>query len=371
VSGNTRTPHLPEEPYDYADPNLPAHFSVETMGLMGQQATLDTDNTPADNPVTDVGATLGRVLFYDTNLSQNGVIACASCHKAELGFSDDAVLSEGFDGGHTGRHAMSLTNARFYGPGRFFWDQRAETLEAQVLQPFQDPVEMGMTLDTLIEAVATQTFYAPLFDAAFGDSDITSERISRALAQFVRSMVSYRSKYDEGRALVASRSDDFPNFTDEENLGKALFVNPPTMGGMGGMGGMGDGTTGAGCFACHQGEAMIAAAANNNGLDADSSADPGYGEVTGDSGDMGTFKVPSLRNVAVRAIFMHDGRFASLSEVLDHYSDSVQPHPNLGMPLNMHDIDLSSDEKAALIAFLETLTDDEMMADPKFSDPFE
>jgi len=368
-AGNSHTPGLPEEYYNYADPNLPAHFSVETMGSMGQQATLDTDNTPADNPVTDAGATLGRVLFYDTNLSQNGVIACASCHKAELGFSDDSVLSEGFDGGHTGRHSMSLTNARFYGPGRFFWDQRAETLEAQVLQPFQDPVEMGMTLDTLIEAVEAQVFYAPLFDAAFGDSDVTSERISRALAQFVRSFVSYRSKYDEGRAQVASRSEDFPNFTDKENLGKALFVNPPMMGGMGGIGS----TTfvGAGCFACHQGETMIAAAANNNGLDADSALDAGYGEVTGTSSDMGTFKVPSLRNVAVRSVFMHDGRFASLSEVIDHYSDSVEAHPNLGMPLNMHDIDLSSDEKEALIAFLETLTDHEMIADPKFSNPFE
>lgn len=355
VSG---TIDLPDSPHNYAAPELPAHFFEESMGMHRQQPVVTADNTPDDNPVTDAGATLGRVLFYDTQLSQNGTVSCASCHQAEFGFSDDRVLSEGFDGGATGRHSMSLTNARYYAPGRYFWDQRAATLEEQVLQPFQDQVEMGMTLETLVAAVEAQAFYPTLFEDAFGDSEVSSDRISKALAQFVRSMVSYESKYDEGRAQVASRGDDFPNFSDAENMGKRLFVTPPSS------------STGAGCFVCHQGEAMIAVGAANNGLDADSSVDAGYGAITDAAIDMGTFKVPSLRNVAERGTFMHDGRFSSLREVVDHYSDSVQPHPNLGVPLSMHTLNFTEEQREGLVAFLETLSDPGMMQDEKFSDPF-
>jgi cytochrome c peroxidase len=298
-------------------------------------------------------------LFYDENLSANGTVACASCHKAEFGFADDRVLSEGFDGGETARHSMSLTNARFYRPGLFFWDQRAASLEDQVLMPFQDSVEMGMTLETLVAAVEAQDFYSGLFESAFGDNEVTSERISLALAQFVRSLVSFGSRYDEGRAQVSSATVDFPNFTAQENLGRQIFMNTPMA------------PNGAGCAVCHQGETMSAVEANSNGLEANSELDAGYGEVTGASGDMGTFKVPSLRNIAVRATFMHDGRFSSLREVVDHYSDSVQAHPNLGMPLNMHDFHFSEEEREALVSFLETLTDEDMLSDPKFANPFE
>ncbi|MBW2465226.1 MAG: cytochrome-c peroxidase, partial [Deltaproteobacteria bacterium] len=261
---------------------------------------------------------------------------CASCHKAEFGFSDDRPLSLGSDGGDTGRHSMGLTNARYYGAGYFFWDQRADTLEDQVLMPLQDPVEMGMTLDEVVARVEGASYYEGLFAAAFGDDAVTSERISRALAQFVRSMVSTTSRYDEGRAMVASRTNAFPNFTDAENHGKGLFSLPPPAGGLG-------------CFICHQGEGFIAHEA--------------------------TFKVPSLRNVAVRAPFMHDGRFETLEEVIDHYSEGVQASPNLGPPFFVSDgavapFNLTDEEKAALVAFLNTLTDEAMLADPKFSDPF-
>ena len=354
--------NLPNQLYNYANPELPEHFAVETLGFHGQLPILQTDNTPRDNPTTDAGATLGRVLFYDTNLSQNGTISCASCHVQENGFSDDRVLSIGFNGEETARHSMGLTNAAYYLGGQFFWDQRASTLEEQVLMPFQDPVEMGMTLETLEAAVQAQEFYPALFEAAFSDTTITADRISLALAQFVRSMVSYRSKYDEGRALVASRADDFPNFTEEENLGKALFVLPPPYGGLA-------------CFVCHQGEAFAAQEATNNGLDANSDLDAGYGEVTGYASHMGKFKVPSLRNVAVRAPYMHDGRFADLSEVLNHYSRAIKPHPNLGPPFGVFDgeatkIHLTVKETNALLAFLNTLTDTPMLQDPKFSNPF-
>lgn len=353
---NTSKIELPETPYNYAIIDTPAHFDVESEGFHQQQPLSRTDNTPDDNATTDAGATLGRVLFYDKNLSANRTVACASCHVPSKGFSDDRVLSIGFEGGETGRHSMGLTNARYYTGGQFFWDQRAATLEDQVLMPFQDQVEMGMTLDLLVARVAGAPYYAELFEAAFGDPAVNSERISKALAQFVRSIVSTNSRYDQGRAQVAARSDNFPNFTDSENLGKALFINPPPRGGFG-------------CFVCHQGEGMVPALATSNGLDAQVT-DEGYGAVTGQASHMGTFKVPSLRNVELTAPYMHDGRFATLEAVIDHYSNGVQRSPNLSGPLPVGGYRMSGEEKQALIDFLKTLTDRELIRDPKFSDPF-
>jgi cytochrome c peroxidase len=354
--------NLPAMPYNYANPDIPEHFRVETMFFHDQRPVMDEDTTPPDNPITDAGATLGRVLFYDTNLSQNRTVSCASCHRAELGFSDDRVLSEGFEGGETARHSMGLTNARFYREKKFFWDQRADTLEEQVLMPFQDEVEMGMTLDGLVARIEAGDYYPALFESAFGDAEVTPDRISKALAQFVRSLFSAGSKYDVGRAMVSDRGAFFPNFTDDENRGKALFVQPPPRGGFA-------------CFICHQGEAFIASEATNNGLDADFSLDGGYGRVTNRYRDGGKFKVPSLRNVALRAPYMHDGRFATLEEVIDHYSEGIQPNPNLGAPFGVINgqatrINMSPDQKRQLVAFLNTLTDLDMVNDPKFADPF-
>ena len=186
------TPVLPDTPYAYTDADLalPAHF---TTG--GPDSIAAADNSPRDNPATDDGVTLGRVLFYDTRLSANGAVSGASCHLQGHGFSDPRRLSVGFDGRSTRRHAMSLTNARFYARGRFFWDERAETLEAQVLALIQDPIEMGLSLEALEETLRATPFYPRLFARAF-----TSDRIARALAQFVRALVSYRSPYDEARA---------------------------------------------------------------------------------------------------------------------------------------------------------------------------
>jgi len=358
--GNTSRIELPATAYDYAALELPAHFDVETELFHGQQPMTATDNIPEDNPITDDGATLGRVLFYDRNLSQNRTIACASCHKQEVGFSDERVLSLGFEGGETGRHSMGLTNAR-YGMEVFFWDGRADTLEDQVLMPMQDAVEMGMTLDEVVERVREADYYPALFEAAYGDQEVTVERISRAIAQFVRSIVSTRSRYDEGRAMVSARSDAFPNFTEQENLGKTLFSAPPPLGGFA-------------CFICHQGEGFVAVLPTSNGLDAEVT-DPGLGGFTGSPRHEATFRVPSLRNVAPRAPYMHDGRFATLEEVVDHYSDGVQASPNLGAPFGVIDGEvpqfrMTDEQKAALVAFLHTLTDEEMLADPKFSDPF-
>ncbi len=362
---------LPETPYNYSDVTLPVHFTTNAYParFQFQFAASESDNTPASNPVTDHGATLGRVLFYEKDLSKNGTIACASCHKQEIGFSDDVILSEGFEGGHTRRHSMGLTNARFYDTGKFFWDERAETLEDQVLMPFQDAVEMGLTLEEVVQIVQDQPYAATLFTQAFGDSEVTSDRIAKSLAQFVRSMMSFNAKYDAGRSRVNSPLEDFPNFTDQENLGKRLF-NAQNL-------------AAPSCNACHLSEAFVApllapngsTIATNNGLDAGSSEDQGVYETTGINGHRGKFKVPSLRNIAVRPPYMHDGRFASLEEVIDHYSTGIQAHPtlqpflkdNMGNPVKY---DFTSSEKAALIAFLKTLTDTEFLSDPKFSDPF-
>lgn len=356
--------NLPQTPFNYASLTLPAHFTANTPGGPLPTSVNGTDNTPLDNPVTNDGATLGRVLFYDKKLSANGTIACASCHKQDKGFSDDAVLSTGFNGGFTGRHSMTLINARFYQRGRFFWDERAATLEEQVLMPFQDPVEMGLTLTQLVSKVQEQSYYPALFEKAFGSREITSDKIAKALAQFVRSIVSYSSKYDEGRALSPTPGAPFPNFTTEENTGKNIFFQPVANGG-------------GGCFGCHTTEAFISAnpGPQNNGLDAVSTTDPGAGGVFPNPVFVGRFKTTSLRNIERTAPYMHDGRFATLEEVVEHYNSGIQNHPTLSPALrdpngNPVRLNLSASQKAALVAFLKTLTDSSVEAEEKWSNPF-
>src|SRR5262249_28289205 len=182
------------------------------------------DNTPRANPVKDAGAALGRVLFYDTRLSANNTTACASCHQQRHAFSDPRRFSKGFDGREGDRNAMSLVNVRFYPGQRFFWDERAATLEEQVLRPIQSRLEMGQDLTTLTALLGQDAAYAELCRKAFGDPTVSRDRIARALAQFVRSLVSCRSKYDEGLAQVGSVREPFPNFTPQENQGKSLFL---------------------------------------------------------------------------------------------------------------------------------------------------
>lgn len=344
--------NLPATPYNYANPTLPAYLT--TPQVLGQI------NTSANNAITDAGATLGRVLFYDKNLSVNNTISCSSCHKADKGFSDNLVLSKGFTGGNTGRHSMQLINAKYYPTGRFFWDERAATLEVQTLLPIQDHVEMGMHLDTLVNKLNKLTYYPPLFQKAFGSTAITSDKISKALAQFVRSIVSYQSKYDAGRQQIAPNqppTTNFPNFTAEENRGKELFFSPQTA-----------------CAACHGTETFTAAAPKNNGLDA-TTTDIGIAVVTNNIADQGLFKVGSLRNIALTAPYMHDGRFATLEEVVEHYNSGVKAHPNLSPQLKTPNgtprvLNLSVADKAALVAFLKTLTDNTVATEAKYSNPF-
>ncbi len=364
TSNNSRTLNLPTTAFNYANITLPEHYlsNQYPASMPFQHAAIDTDNTPTSNPITDAGATLGRVLFYDTKLSANDTISCASCHIQEFAFSDPSRLSTGFNGGHTRRRSIGLTNSRFYASGKFFWDERADTLEQQVLMPIQDSVEMGMDLTTLVSVIEAQEYYPALFNDAFGSSEISSQRIALALAQFVRSMVSVTSPYDVGRAQVSSPVDNFPNFTTSQNLGKRLFNNP--------------GNNAPPCAACHATEAFVGInPAVNNGLDRSSRDDLGIAETTGNQTDEGKFKTPSLRNIALRAPFMHDGRFNTLNEVIQFYNRDIERHPNLHPLLRDNRgrvvrYRFNNEERRSLVSFLNTLTDFEMIIDEKYSDPF-
>lgn len=208
--------------------NLENYANQETPGYITR------DNTPAGNPITDLGATLGRVLFYDKRLSRNDTISCASCHHQEHAFSDVADASAGVNGS-TGRHSMRLINNRYSQDRRRFWDERANSVEAQSTQPIQDHIEMGFSgadgdpdFSDLVSKLSAIEEYQVMFVGVFGDPTITETRIQRALAQFIRSIQSFDSKYDEGRSQVDNDNVNFPNFTADENAGKALFLNPPT-----------------------------------------------------------------------------------------------------------------------------------------------
>jgi len=366
------TPTLPETPLSYAVA-LPAHVAASI--------TPGVDNTPASNPITDGGGTLGRVLFNDRLLSVDGSVACASCHRADAGFADTVAASTGV-AGTTARNSMGLVEVRYYARGRMFWDERASSVEDQVLRPIQDEVEMGLSLDELVDRVASTSYYQPLFEAAFGDDTVTSERIARALAQYVRSLASYASKWDVGVVQVASIAEPFPNYTAEENRGKALFF------------GQHDPATRGLCGSCHMRENPLATlppgpgpqpplvnlaffqtiGPSDNGLPP-REGDLGVGGQTNNPRDNNLFKPSSLRNVALTAPYMHDGRFATLEEVIDFYDHGITATPNLhpalrdqnGTPLRLN---LSTADKAALVAFLSTLTDTSLATDPRFADPF-
>ena len=312
-------------------------------------------NLRGDNPLTVEGIALGRRLFYEKRLSYNNTISCATCHQQSRAFTDGRRVSPGADGTPTKRNSMSLANLLWV--RNFFWDGRAFSLEAQVMTPLTDPHEMGQSMDSSIAKLETAGSYGPLFAAAFGFDVITHDGIVKALGQFERTLISANAPYDK---YIRGEYQ----LTAEERRGLDLFF---------GNTGTAMGGRNAGCGNCHGGPKTFNETYHNNGLDR-RFKDSGRADVTGMAYDIGRFRVVSLRNIALTAPYMHDGRFKTLPEVIDHYSDHINPSETLSPTLKdtaniPRQLKLTNQEKKDLLAFLHTLTDSTFITDPRFSDP--
>lgn len=313
---------------------------------------------PSDNPLTVEGIELGRHLFWEGQLSLDGSISCGSCHLPEHGFSDPNTVSLGVNGTPGTRQSMALMNLGW--ARDFFWDGRAATLEEQLLEPVPNPIEMNLPWPEALERLRNNDLYPPMYQAAFGTTEITVDRTVKALAQFLRTMISKDAKFDKWRRGEYT-------MTEEEFRGYELFLreggDPDIVQG---------GEFGADCFHCH-GEAGLQFSnylPANNGLDSEFT-DLGVGAITGNPLDNGKFKTPSLRNVELTAPYMHDGRFATLEEVIDHYNSGGHPSTTISPFMKYTDggLMLTPQSKADLVAFLKSLTDTEFTANPAFGNP--
>jgi len=303
---------------------------------------------PRDNPLTVEGVSLGSELFFDRRLSADNTESCAACHHPRVGLAENRRFSRGIGGEIGTRNAMPLENLAW--KKEFFWDGRAASLREQVLQPIQNPIEMHESLDYLVTKLSADPNYRRLFVNAFGSGEITPDRIARALEQFLLVQVSFDSKFDR---VALGRE----KFTPEEQRGFQLFhteYDPA------------HGQYGADCFHCHGGALFQSQSFANNGLDTEFK-DQGRYIVTKRDGDRGKFAVPSLRNVAVTAPYMHDGRFRTLEEVVEHYCTGMKRSATLDPNLAKHPdggVPLSESDKRALVAFLKTLTDERFLPQP-------
>jgi cytochrome c peroxidase len=314
---------------------LPEKFTPYRFTM---SATFPVPDLPRDNPLIEERVALGKSLFNETALSRDGSLSCASCHHADSAFADPRKVSTGV-GGQTGtRNSMPLMNLAW--KTSYFWDGRAPSLREQVMMPIQDHSEMDETLERVTAKLVAKPDYAPLFTSAFGTPEISAEKISLALEQYLLTLTAYDSKFDQALRGKATLSDD-------EKRGFELFMTeyePRT------------GQLGADCFHCHGGPLFSDHQFHHNGLAGD---DPGRAKVTGVASDQGKFATPSLRNITLTAPYMHDGRFATLEEVVEHYSSGVQRGPTLDPNLAKHPasgLNLGTADKAALVAFLKTLT---------------
>jgi cytochrome c peroxidase len=324
------------------------------------------------NPVTNAGATLGRVLFYDKALSVNNSISCSSCHKQSLAFSDDAIQSLGVNG-LTTRHSMRLVNSRFTQEVRFFWDKRAVSLEDQTIQPIQNHNEMGFSgtngdpgINVLLAKLRAIGYYKELFTFVYGDATVTQARLQSALSQIIRSIQSFDSKFDAGLAASRNLNNDFANFTAQENLGKSLFINPPSPPGMV--------VNGAGCQGCHRApEFDIDPNSRNNGIIG----------VAGSTTliDATNTNAPNLRNLlnpaaATNGAFMHNGSLANLAAVVNHYNQIVVSPANTNLDPKLNgggrgqSLRLSAAQQGAIVAFLATLSGRDVYTNKKWGNPF-
>ena len=338
-----QTLNLPEKPHDY---------SLTTA--------FNNFGPPSFN--NDAKATLGRVLFYDKQLSANNKVSCASCHDQKRAFADPISFSKGFEGKATLRNSFALggvaTFSDAYGDGNsfnnggaFFWDNRASTVAEQSRQTLQDPIEMGMDLHVLPQKINVEPHYQILANKAFGTTSLDEHMILDAISSFVNSFSTTKSKFDKGFATTGNSSELFSNYSDQENNGKSIYMNN--------------------CASCHGFDNM--ARTNmpfaNNGLDM-VYKDKGVGAITKNPADDGKFKIPLLRNIALTGPYMHDGRFETLEEVIEHYNTGIKQHRNLNRDLLAPKMNLTQEDKDALIAFLNTLTDHEFIKEVKYSDPF-
>lgn len=312
-----------------------------------------------DNPLTQQGVKLGRMLFYEKMLSGDGSQACASCHMQEFAFTDTARFSTGIQGKKGGRHAMSVFNMAWHS-NEFFWDGRAHLLRDQSLLPIQDELEMDETLENVITKLSQNQNYRDQFKRAFGSEQITSDKISLALEQFMNSITSTNSKYDQ-------YLKDTSVFNDSEKRGLALFNTEYNA--------FFPDKSGADCQHCHSGLNFENDKYMNNGLDADGMfKDLGREKATKDPTDRGKFKVTSLRNIAVTGPYMHDGRFKTLEQVIEHYNSGLKPSSTLDPALEQTratGLFLDEQDKKDLVAFLKTLTDQDLLTNPDYSNPFE
>ncbi len=311
---------------------------------------------PEDNPLTREGVALGRMLFYEELLSANNKISCASCHQQTLAFSDNRQFSVGVDGTPTRRNSMSLSNLLWV--KNFFWDGRSTSLEAQAVVPLTDPHEMGQSLETSSRKLNASKNYPSLFEKAFGTPHINADRIVKALAQFERTLISANSKYDQ--YLTGNYQP-----TESELRGIQLFSRGMRMD---------TNQRGGNCLHCHSIPKTFSETFHNNGLD-EVPLDFGREDFTGMQEDRARFRVPTLRNIEVTGPYMHDGRFKTLREVLDHYSDHIKPSATLSPFIagvteqQIYRLALTAEEKQDIVNFMLMLTDTDFLNNPEFSDP--
>jgi cytochrome c peroxidase len=353
------------------DPAALANYANQTKPAYLNPAK---DNT-GGNVIVNTKATLGRVLFYDKNLSIDNSVSCGSCHKQEFAFGDTAIQSRGVATGLTGRHSMRLINTRFAVENKFFWNERAATLELQTTQPIQDHAEMGFSgvsgrpnFAAMITKLQGIAYYKELFQFVYNDQNITEARMQECMAQFIRSIQSFDAKYDVGRAQVPNDNAPFPNFTAGENAGKNLFLTPPTFDATGNRTG-----GGLGCNGCHNApEFDIDPQSRNNGI---------IGTIGSNVLDLLNTRAPSLRDVMnangnPNSPMMHTGVFTTMQQVLGHYGNiNVAPgNNNLDGRLrpggNPQKLNLTAQEVINVVAFIKTLTGTNVYTDAKWKNPF-
>ncbi len=337
VVPNIGTPYELEVPYFFSDPSLPSF-----------------------NPLTEEGIALGKHLFWEKSLSRNNTVSCGSCHFPEGSFADNAAVSTGLYGETGNRSSMPLINMAWN--TSFFWDGRSATLEDQIIQPLINPIEMDFTWAEAVERIGQDSVYQEMFTDAFGTPCVDSLRMSFAMAQFIRTMISGQSKFDKARYFGGA------SLTPSEIRGMELFLaeggDPEVFPG---------GQNGGDCFHCHGG-ALVEFTDHhfhNNGLDSVFTDDLGREEFSGLIYDRGLFRTPTLRNIALTAPYMHDGRFETLHEVVEHYNSGGHDSPSLDPLIKFpgEGLGLSPQDVDDLVNFLETLSDQEFTENESFHDP--